>query len=298
MWSCCHTAARRLNLKTPLTPNLDGPLREPCSGLLNQTDSIDRAPLPRWIYSQIQQTIPLPGTTDCRWAPDVAPARVPRVSRIPELPLSLRVPQRTRSLQTLVSICTAALDAVASPLCAVRSDGRMLFANRAFESFLRSGRWLGMREGRISSCILCDSTLAFETGLERLRSGVGSTILVTDRQNGKQAIVAISPIVISNGKDDAVSDRLGVVSLTTSESDLIPVKQLAQLFNLTPAEQNLVSELVVGAGLRAVAVRLNISIHTARNQLKAVLSKTGRHSQAQLLTLVTRMASLRLPEQD
>jgi DNA-binding CsgD family transcriptional regulator len=121
---------------------------------------------------------------------------------------------------------------------------------------------------------------------------------VTDRQNGKQAVVSISPIGTSSRKDITFSNSVGLISLATSESDTAPVKQLAQLFNLTPAEQNLVSELIVGTGLRAAAVRLNISIHTARNQLKAVLSKTGRHSQAQLLTLVTRMASLRLPEQD
>jgi len=49
-------------------------------------------------------------------------------------------------------------------------------------------------------------------------------------------------------------------------------------------------------GLREAAAHLNVSIHTTRNQLKSILSKTGRHSQAQLMSLVTRMASLRFAD--
>ena len=120
---------------------------------------------------------------------------------------------------------------------------------------------------------------------------------MTHKESGRQAVVTVAPISLPN-EDVESTRRLGLIWLTTSEPDVAPLSQVARLFNITPAEKQLLSELIKGASLREAANHLNVSIHTVRNQLKSVLSKTRRHSQAQLMTLVTRMASLRLPDQD
>src|SRR5882724_3134979 len=200
------------------------------------------------------------------------------------------------SLEALVGICTTALDAVASPLCAVCSDGRLLFANSAARCSLHQGRWLESYGGRINTASQYDAAPTFESALARLRSGTASTLLLTHRRNGHQAVATVAPIWGENRDDPGSSECLGLVWLATNESDQAPVKHLAQLFNLTPAEQNLLSALAGGMGLREAAAHLNVSIHTTRNQLKSILSKTGRHSQAQLMSLVTRMASLRFAD--
>jgi len=192
-----------------------------------------------------------------------------------------------QSLEALVGICTTALDTVTSPLCAVCSDGRLLFANSAARRSLREGRWLESSGGRISPSMHHHAAPRFDQAMTRLRNGAGSTLLLTDRRDGQWAVVSIAPISAEN---------LGLVWLTTNESAQAPVRHVARLFNLTPAEQNLLSFLSGGVGLRDAAAHLKVSIHTVRNQLKSILNKTDHHSQTQLMTLVTRMASLRLPD--
>jgi DNA-binding CsgD family transcriptional regulator len=203
---------------------------------------------------------------------------------------------QAQSLEALVGICITALDTVASPLCAVCSDGRLLFANRAARCSLRQGQWLESYGGRISTPARHCVAPAFDLAMARLRTGTGSTLLLTDRRDGQRAVVSVAPVCVDQYQERTLPENLGLVWLTTNESAQTPVQHMAQLFNLTPAEQNLLSSLTGGIGLRDAASHLKVSIHTVRNQLKSVLNKTGRHSQAQLMTLVTRMASLRLPD--
>ena len=203
---------------------------------------------------------------------------------------------QAKSLEALVNICTTALEMVASPLCAVCSDGRLLFANRAARCSLRQGQWLESYGGRISTPARHYVAPAFDLAMARLRTGTGSTLLLTDRRDGQRAVVSVAPVCVEQHREQTLLENLGLVWLTTSESTQTPVKHMAQLFNLTPAERNLLSCVAGGMGLRDAASHLKVSIHTVRNQLKSILNKTGRHSQAQLMTLVTRMASLRLPD--
>jgi DNA-binding CsgD family transcriptional regulator len=202
------------------------------------------------------------------------------------------------SLLTLVRTCTAALNAVTSPLLAVQIDGDLLFGNSAALSSLRQSRWLEIHRGRLISSAHSDSTPLFASAMTLLGSGVGSTVLLTDRRNGQQAVATVAPISVRSSDEPADPTRLGLVWLTTSELEQTAVTQLSRLFNLTRAEEHLLTQLVAGAGVREAAARHKISVHTARNQLKSILHKTGRHSQTQLLTLVARMASLQLPRAD
>jgi DNA-binding CsgD family transcriptional regulator len=202
----------------------------------------------------------------------------------------------TESLEALAGICTTAFDTMTSPLYAVCSDGRLLFANSAARRHLRRGQWLESSGGRITtSAHHCVAPL-FDTALLRLRSGASSTLLLTDKRDGQHAVVSVAPVCVGQQRDGTPAANLGLVWLTTSESAQTPVKHMAELFNLTPAEENLLSHLAGGLGVRDAAERLKVSIHTVRNQLKSILNKTGRHSQAQLMSLVTRMGSLRLPD--
>jgi DNA-binding CsgD family transcriptional regulator len=196
-----------------------------------------------------------------------------------------------------LSICVATMDAVAAPLYVVNGEGRLLVTNRAAQSSLRQRCWLQSDAGRVSISLDLDSAPPLTSAWERLRRGNGSTVLLTHQHSGHQAVVTVSPISRTDGLEADV-ERLGLIWLTTSDPDLTAVRRVARIFNLTRAEQHVLAELVSGADLRQMAVRLGVSIHTVRNQLKAVLGKTGRHSQGQLLTLVTKMASLRSPEHD
>ena len=61
---------------------------------------------------------------------------------------------------------------------------------------------------------------------------------------------------------------------------------MAGVFGLTRAEQRLLALLAAGSSLTEVAETLNISIHTARTQLKAIQQKTGWHTQSEIARMV------------
>jgi len=194
--------------------------------------------------------------------------------------------------RVLTHTFTAALNAVAAPLLAVYSDGRLLFGNLAAHAVLRESRWLEIQEGRVVSAAHSESTPLLATAIALLENGVESTVLLTDRNNGEQAVATVAPIA-SQGAEDL--EGVGLLWVTTSDIEQAAVKRVSRLFNLTRAEEQILAQLVGGAGVREAAARHRISIHTARNQLKSIFHKTGRHSQAQLLTLVVRMGSLQVP---
>lgn len=58
----------------------------------------------------------------------------------------------------------------------------------------------------------------------------------------------------------------------------------ALMAELSPRERDVVDLLSAGLRLSAIAARLFISNHTARNHLKHVFRKTGTHSQVELLS--------------
>lgn len=68
-------------------------------------------------------------------------------------------------------------------------------------------------------------------------------------------------------------------------------------FGLTPAELNLVEELLSGGTLREIADRLGKSWETLRSQVKTLTNKLGVKTQGDILRLVNQAATLMPPQQ-
>jgi DNA-binding CsgD family transcriptional regulator len=64
---------------------------------------------------------------------------------------------------------------------------------------------------------------------------------------------------------------------------------LAELFQLSPAEQHLAELLAQGLTPDGCAERLNVSINTVRSQLRALFRKTETERQAELVSLFARV---------
>ncbi|WP_169333724.1 helix-turn-helix transcriptional regulator [Nocardia higoensis] len=62
---------------------------------------------------------------------------------------------------------------------------------------------------------------------------------------------------------------------------------LRQLYGLTGAEARVAAAALRGAGLRAIAEDLAVSVNTARTHLQHVFDKSGTHRQAELVRLLT-----------
>ncbi|WP_066739417.1 helix-turn-helix transcriptional regulator [Cupriavidus sp. D384] len=67
---------------------------------------------------------------------------------------------------------------------------------------------------------------------------------------------------------------------------------LRDLYGLTPAENRLAMLLNTGIGLPDACMQLGIKRETARSQLKAIFTKTGTSTQAQLAHLLTRLGGI------
>jgi len=191
------------------------------------------------------------------------------------------------SLGQVSALQMQALDAVAFPLFAVLATGHLVFANLAGKAALRAGQWVrGQGERIVAGPHVCKQhTLA--SALADLRLGRSTTTLLTDSATHEQAVLTTIPactaMTLPNG------DAAGLLWMV-SATPVAPVSQFARAFNLSRAEERLLQLLTTGAGLREIAIALGISVHTVRNQLKAIFHKTGRRSQGQLLALASRMA--------
>lgn len=74
----------------------------------------------------------------------------------------------------------------------------------------------------------------------------------------------------------------------------IPASALAKLFGLTPTEAKLLGAMVTGSTVEEYAQHREISVGTARGQLKQVQSKTGARRQSELVRLVLTSAAAQL----
>lgn len=71
-----------------------------------------------------------------------------------------------------------------------------------------------------------------------------------------------------------------------------PCAILSEAFQLTKAESRLAAALAQGTDLKAFAEQNEVSLATARAQLRSVFNKTDTHRQAELVALLARIAAL------
>ncbi len=210
----------------------------------------------------------------------------------PHLVVATRNHWSARALMQQNEMSQNALDCMNPAVIAVDAKGGVMYANRSAEALLHHGEWLRTAEGR-----LLPGTGVIDPGkgvalLNGLRTGLGGDVTLRDTR-GNRAILRTVPILPTDEDGSWVfQSAAGLVWFVLEQIGADAAVKLAQLFNLTAAETRILQQLAHGRDLREAANCLGVSIHTARNQLKAVLTKTGCRSQSRLLALVARMAAL------
>ena len=170
----------------------------------------------------------------------------------------------------------------------------MLSANRAAEATLAQGDGLRLERGRLAARRQAETTalrrlVAGET--EAGGAGGGGSPLALPRGGGRPPLAAfVVPLPRSAWQSwIALPERPAAVVFVKDpeRGPRPPVRQLAALFGLTPAQSAVALEVARGeGGLRAVADRLGVAYATARAHLAAVLQKTGARNQAELVRLL------------
>jgi DNA-binding CsgD family transcriptional regulator len=214
----------------------------------------------------------------------------------PHLSSTARTTSHKDAAKGAEPLCRDVLDALQIPVFGLDAGSKLRLVNKPGEALIRAGCWVTGTGGVLgaSSTVLAPHDL---TGaLNRLRTGLSTTVLLTEGSTRRQAVVTAAPLSNTLRSPSAQSVISGFVWIIPCDAEGGSVRNLGRLFKLTRAEMALLDGLVHGAGLSEAATALHISIHTARTHLKTIFRKTGRRTQSQLLALANRMSMVRLSD--
>lgn len=213
----------------------------------------------------------------------------------PHLVLASNNAWRVAQLCRTDTFRAAALDSLSLPMFTIEQDGRLIFANRAAETVFQKGQHLTAAHGRVSAAADLHERQVIDHVLRQMREGLGTSVVLTGKHS--QWVLTSAPLSPSTAVSwMGLRMPSALLWMTPLEGRLTAGGPMTHVFGLTGAEQRLLEKLLNGSDVRRAAEALNVSIHTARTQLKSMLAKTGRKSQGQLLTLATRMATVAAPD--
>lgn len=175
-------------------------------------------------------------------------------------------------------------------------DGQILSTNTTADSFLHRGRDIFVRHGRLH-CTDKQSERNLRHYLDLLKDSPTSEhceyrfqVPCSDPGGGNWLVMLQRYEIPPEFRDDS-ADTVSVMIRDSQDRKILSVEQLIELFELTPAEAQLIERLVAGDSLAEAAEKLGRSKSTVRVQLAAVFSKTGVHKQHQLISHVMLAAS-------
>jgi DNA-binding CsgD family transcriptional regulator len=180
------------------------------------------------------------------------------------------------------------------PAVVFDATGRVLAANPNIDAL--SGPVLWRSRDRIA---LCDpsANLLFQDAVATLTEGAEDISLRQVRSfavrgaEGQPSLVAhVSPI--RGSARDIFARGAGVLVLTPVALPGAPPVELVQsLFDLTPAEARVARHLVAGDTVDEIAAASGLASVTVRNQVRAILQKTGCRRQAEVVALLGGLAA-------
>lgn len=191
--------------------------------------------------------------------------------------------------QVLLGVSNA-LDLVGRPAIALDRQGFVLEANRAAQNFF--GNEIAIRERRLwVRDRLAKSRL--DSLADQMRTLADNAVLRTSpiavrRERLPPVLIHALPIPGPARSPFLGARALLIASELARRPSPSPVL-LAQLFGLTPVESRVASIVASGASPEDAAKKMGIALETARNHLKAIFAKTGRHRQSELVALLSNL---------
>ncbi len=205
--------------------------------------------------------------------------------------------QRTIEGQRLVDRrYREALDNVRSTVFLLDSRGRVSHCNAAAEARLRDRDAFYVDAAKRLRAFdpQAERTIRAQIAAiaERRYGSLGGAIAINAKSNTRPLVATLVPFR-PNLSDtgifsDFVRSALPVAMLTIID----PAQQQARLraslvaiYRLTESETEVAVLLYMGRSIKDCAAIRNVSIHTARNQMRSILDKTGTHRQSEFVAL-------------
>lgn len=107
---------------------------------------------------------------------------------------------------------------------------------------------------------------------------------VTEFRSGRRRYFCRVFLVASDSKDPSQPSL--AVLLERGPSEVIPLSQVAQQFNLTQREREALAYLLQGLSSKAIANRMSISRNTVKAYMRMIMVKTGVSSRAAIVSKI------------
>jgi DNA-binding CsgD family transcriptional regulator len=194
----------------------------------------------------------------------------------------------------------ATLDTFAVGVVVVGEDGRILHANKVAQGMLSARDPIAAVDGILSvRDKAANAELSAAIHLARgSEAELGSGAMGVPLRGEAASVAHVLPLALGDVRTRLMPQATAAVFITRADRPaLADISPLARSFDLTAAEMRLLEQLARNATLADAARALRISQETARTHLAHIFSKTGVTRQAELLTLVNRLAPpIRWPE--
>lgn len=191
------------------------------------------------------------------------------------------------------------LNTIGLPACVLDRRGRVLAANRLLDAYVPH--------------VVQDRRSRFTLANRPADRMLGQAVAALNYPLPATSVVRSIPLPASDGVPPLVFHVVPVIRtahdifvlaaclilVTPVAAKEVPSTEIVQgLFDLTPAEARIAREIGRGRTVAEVARIARLSEGTVRNQLKAVLAKSGLHRQADLIALLQSASAPRLPDPD
>src|SRR5579863_2860582 len=198
---------------------------------------------------------------------------------------------KTLHLDTLESI----LDLLNAAVLFVDRQCKIVYANHAAECMLKRRAPIFSAHGELmvqsARCAEALRRSVAAIGHSEAcigRSGIGIPVATPE---GGRALVYVLPLMTGSVRARISPSAQAAVFITDSCGETVnfPVEALAAVFDLTPAEQRILAQLLAGRTPGEIAVNFGVALPTVRSHLASLYAKSGAERQADLILLATQL---------
>lgn len=210
----------------------------------------------------------------------------------PSFARAMRTQLRIGKCETLRDDLRNALDRLPVGVLIVDSNYKVCFSSRTADTMLAANDGLSVQRGELQAehyapARRLQSALAQALGAARGEVMQSEDTVTVKRHTGRRDFeLLVAPLPADRLEIFPRQPAALVILSDPEQSQPLPWKLVQQLYGLSPAESRLSVALAKGWPLKDYAKRTEISVETARSQLKAAMSKTQTHRQVELIRLL------------
>jgi DNA-binding CsgD family transcriptional regulator/PAS domain-containing protein len=187
----------------------------------------------------------------------------------------------------------AAIDTLSVPVILTDSQLQIVFANPAARQMIRGGGLIHDESGTLRVATE-PATRALEIAVEGAsrnigelgRQGLGIPIRCKGGPNG-----ALHVLPLRQGTAQSPQAMVAIFVVHTDAPYIAPTKMVAALFDLTPAEARVFSQIIEGRTIAEAARELGVEQSTVKTHLLRVYEKTGVRRRSELQQMASSLTA-------